>query len=142
VVHHGDRTSERYLAYHGAGLLLWDNERDYVRLERAAIVRDEQGLHYSNFDIRQEGRHEALNAQIPDQDTYVRVERRGNQLLGATSQDGIHWQYFDAVPIEWPRKIKLGVTAINTSTEVFKAGFSELEVYKKDTNGAGAPGPK
>ncbi len=132
VVHRGERTSDRYLAYHGAGLLLWQNERNYLRLERAAIVREGDVLHYSNFDVRQDGQHDAPAAEIPDQDTYVRVERKGNRILGATSQDGVHWQYFDAVTVDWPRRIKLGVAAINTSTEAFKAEFSELEIYKRE----------
>ena len=32
-----------------------------------------------------------------------------------------------------PQEIQLGVAAVNTLTEPFKAEFSELEVYKKET---------
>jgi regulation of enolase protein 1 (concanavalin A-like superfamily) len=136
VRHFGDRTSDEFRAYHGAGLLLWQDERNYIRLERAAISREEGGsLHYGNFELRKDLRRASSNAsEIPDQDTYLRLERRGGRVFGATSQDGIHWLNFDSIPVELPRRIKLGVVAINTSTERFKAAFSELEIYKRDAN--------
>jgi regulation of enolase protein 1 (concanavalin A-like superfamily) len=137
VRHGGGRTSDEYLAYHGAGLILWLDERTYVRLERAAIVREEGGpYHYGNFELRKDSQRATTggNAEIPDQDTYLRLEKRGDRILGATSPDGIHWQYFDPIPVELPRRIKLGFAAINTSTEAFKASFAELEIYKRDAD--------
>lgn len=136
VRHAGNRTSDEYLAYHGAGLLLWLDDRTYLRLERAAIVREEGGpYHYVNFELRKDGQRAASGgAEIPDEDTYLRVERRGDRVLGATSQDGIHWQYLDEIPAELPRRIKMGAVAINTSTEAFKVAFTELEIYKRDAN--------
>jgi regulation of enolase protein 1 (concanavalin A-like superfamily) len=136
VKHFAGRTSDHYRAYHGAGLLLWLDDQNYIRLERAAISREEgDGLHYGNFELRKDGRNASSKAVVlPDQDTYLRIERRGDRILGATSQDGIHWTYFDSIPVEWPRRILLGVDAINTSTERFKATFAELETYKREAN--------
>ena len=40
--HSGKSTSIEYAAYQGGGLLLWQDRRNYIRLERAVIV-DEDG---------------------------------------------------------------------------------------------------
>lgn len=134
VRHAGNRTSEQFRAYHGAGLLLWQDERTYIRLERAAIQTEEgSSVHYANFDHRQDGRLVGNKAlQLPDQDTYLRLERRGNRVAGAVSPDGTHWKYLEVLSISMPRRVQVGVAAINTSTERFKATFSELELYLKE----------
>ena len=50
------------------------------------------------------------------------------------ARTAVHWHDFDSIPVELPRRIKLGVVAINTSTERFKAAFTELEIYKREAN--------
>jgi regulation of enolase protein 1 (concanavalin A-like superfamily) len=136
VAHRGASTVSQRLGYHGAGLLLWIDERNYVRLERAAIERQGEVVHYGNFDVRQNGRLAgSKSVKLPDQDITVRLERRGGQVLGAVSHDGLHWYYFDPITISpMPRRIKLGIAAINTSTERFKATYVGREIYKKETN--------
>ena len=68
--------------------------------------------------------------EIPDKDTYLRLERRNGRVFGSVSEDGVNWTSFDSFTVEIPKEIKLGVAAISTSTEPFKAEFSGLEVYK------------
>lgn len=136
VRHTGKRTSDQFRAYHGGGLLLWQDGRTYIRLERAAIT-DEEGVvtHYANFELRKEGKRiesESTGMRIPDDDTYLRLERRGGRITGSISRDGIQWHPFDPLTVELTRKLKLGIGAINTSTEPFKAEFSELEIFKKE----------
>jgi regulation of enolase protein 1 (concanavalin A-like superfamily) len=135
VQHAGDRTSDRYAAYHGAGVLLWQDDRNYIRFERAAVAQENgQAFHYANFELRKDGERASGNhAQIPDQDTFLRLERRGGKVLAAVSQDGVRWESLEPIAVEFPGRIRLGVDAINTSTEPFKAEFSEWEVYKKET---------
>jgi regulation of enolase protein 1 (concanavalin A-like superfamily) len=140
VRHAGKRTSDQFLAYHGAGLLIWLDGQTYIRLERAAVVAEEEkSVHYVNFELRKGGQRVPAgdNAEIPDRDTYVRLERRGNRICGLVSDDGVRWLVFDPITVELPRTLQVGVAAINTSTEPFKAQFSELEVYKKESKTPG-----
>jgi regulation of enolase protein 1 (concanavalin A-like superfamily) len=124
----GDRTTKQYYPYHGAGLLLWQDQRNYVRLERAAINREDGVAHYVNFELRKYGeRFGSPSAEIPDQDFYLRVERRGGRVGGAISPDGASWHYLNPLPFTFSQRIKLGVAAINTSTERFSPVFQELE---------------
>ena len=75
---------------------------------------------------------EDSSREIPDQDTYLRLERRGGRIIGSVSDDGIRWLSFEPITVELNKEIKLGIGAINTSTEAFKAEFSELEVFRKE----------
>jgi regulation of enolase protein 1 (concanavalin A-like superfamily) len=132
IRHSGKRTSDRSLAYHGAGLLLWQDARTYVRLERAAIVREDgQVVHYTNFELRRDGEAVLSNAvEIPDQDTYLRMERRGDRVYGLVSADGFRWACFEPMAATLPWDVKLGFAAVSTSSDPLKVSFSEWEVYK------------
>src|SRR5437868_5280014 len=41
-------------AFYGAGLLLWQDEGTYIRLERAEVVIDGKNLSYGNFELRKD----------------------------------------------------------------------------------------
>jgi hypothetical protein len=73
VGHTGKRLSKEYLAYHGGGLLLWQDGRTYVRLERAAVVdQDGDVIHYANFELRKDGKRietENSGKRIPNEET-------------------------------------------------------------------------
>jgi regulation of enolase protein 1 (concanavalin A-like superfamily) len=135
VRHTGNPTSEQVLAYHGAGLLLWQDERTYIRLERASVVQEEAGaVHYANFEFRQNGKRvdvENTAIRISDQDAYLRLERRGDRVFGSVSNDGVRWMSFDPYVVNLLAELRLGVAAINASTEPYKAEFDEFEVFLK-----------
>jgi regulation of enolase protein 1 (concanavalin A-like superfamily) len=133
VRHKGERTSDRYLAYHGAGLLLMKDLSTYIRLERAYVVGEDGDVHYANFELRKDGaRADSRERMIPDRATYLRLERRDNLIHGAMSEDGDKWDEFDPIEVELPAKLKLGVAAINTSTEPFEAVLEGLKVGKPE----------
>lgn len=134
VMHAGDRTSQHYQAYHGVGLLAMADDATYLRLERAALSR---GMHYINFELRKEAKVESTNGKpAADQLVFLRLERKGKVFSGAFSLDGDAWTDFDPIEVELPAKLKLGVAAINTSTEVLTAELSGLKVEQD-----GAPKP-
>jgi hypothetical protein len=51
----GRPTMKQYAPYHGAGILLWQDERNYVRLEIAADVHRGKPRAYANFELRKGG---------------------------------------------------------------------------------------
>lgn len=133
VKHSGAGTSRAYLPYHGLGLLVWQDERNYLRFERAALGRGGGGTHYATLQLRKDGRlANPQEGEIPDQDLYLRLERRGSRILGALSPDGVRWRYLAPITVAFPQRIKVGVDAINTSSERFSPVFSELEVFRKE----------
>jgi regulation of enolase protein 1 (concanavalin A-like superfamily) len=134
VAHSGKSTSVMGLAYHGAGLVLWLDEKTYLRLERAAVVRPEgEVIHYANFELRRDSEVvSSVGIRIPDQDTYLRLERRGERIYAMVGTDGNHWTSFEPIAVTLPKDLKLGFAAINTSTDPLKAVFSDLEVFRSE----------
>jgi regulation of enolase protein 1 (concanavalin A-like superfamily) len=132
VSHRGKTTSSRFGAYHGAGLLAWQDARTYLRFERAAVIRsDGQALHYANLELRREAKVvSSVGLRIPDQDTFLRLERRGVLTYALVSTDGYRWTSLEPLDAGLTRDIQLGVVAINTSTEPLNVIFTGLEVFK------------
>lgn len=130
----GDRTSPRYLAYQGTGLLLWQDESTYVRLERAALLQEDGStVHYINFELRENGeRKDARSAEIEDKPAFLRIERRGTRILGAVSFDGLSWSAFEPFEVRLRNDLQIGVAAINTSTAKFEAELADFAVYAKE----------
>lgn len=134
ITHSGQRTSPQSLAYHGAGLLIWKDAREYIRLERAAIVRtDGKPQHYANFELHRDNDIAVSRSiPIPDHDTYLRLERRRDRVHALVSVDGYRWAGLDPIAAKLPRDVTIGFVAVNTSTDPLKVTFSELEVYRDE----------
>ena len=127
--------------FNGAGLLLWDNDADYVRFERNVWVTS-QGEHSSytplfeywqnDQDLMQDQPSSKPFFKGPS--TWLRITRQGNQLHAAVSNDGTNWIEQNPVTVQLPEKIEVGVDAINTSKKPFKVEFSELKLVSRQTN--------
>lgn len=137
ISHEGKTLSPRYLPFHGAGLLVWKDEKTYVRLERAFIVDPEgKSLHYVNFELRRDGRHAGgVGVIVPDKKTFLRISRRGNKLIAAYGSDGRQWTDLTPLDLELPPTLKVGVDAVNTSNEPLEARFHKYAVVRVRTRG-------
>ena len=69
--------------YHGAGLLLIKDKENYISLHRGCVYLDDKLRHYANFELRKDGELtiSLYEIEIPDEDTYLRLERRGRPGL-------------------------------------------------------------
>ena len=124
------------LAYNGAGLLLFGDKNNYVRLERGAILRDGEIKPYISFERRSGG--EASNhgaVGVGDEAVYVRLERRAGKTYGAVSTDGARWTWFPPFDEVKGDKLQLGVAAINSCALPFTAQFEKLALFKEATTG-------
>jgi hypothetical protein len=128
--------------YHQAGVLVTDGT-DFVRVERVAIAgRAEKGHYYTvwpigigrpGLDFR--GQASGLETVYQhglalDKAAYLRVERRGDTLRAASSEDGKKWT---EVPIaergtKWPSKLKVGVIAEATAPGEFEPVFDQFKL--------------
>jgi regulation of enolase protein 1 (concanavalin A-like superfamily) len=117
------------VAYQAAGLLLWVDNRNYVRLERGALNRDGSIRPMAAFEARVRGELAgARAADVPDQDAWLRLERRGNRLVGSVSADGRRWTDLEPLDVELPAKVRVGVTAVNAARQPLAVRFEELRV--------------
>ena len=113
--------------FNGAGIFVWRDSDNYIRLERGAMVRGGKVGSFAVFEEREGGSSGAQhNGQLTPGTTYLKLERRGSRILGFTSKDGSHWTQLKPIDTVWPSQLKVGVDAINSSNEPFKVRFEEL----------------
>jgi serine/threonine protein kinase/regulation of enolase protein 1 (concanavalin A-like superfamily) len=123
-------------AYNGAGLLLWADDRNFIRLERNVWVS--QGAHYSYTPLLEYcagGRKLSFAGAtsmpfFKGHSTYLRMARRGDELKVALSHDGSEWIEKDPITVQLPKRVKIGFEAVSSSKLPFTVQFSELSLAK------------
>ncbi len=117
------------VAYQSGGLLLWIDNRNYVRLERAALNRGGASQSMLAFEMRTNGQMSAAPmVGVGDQDFYLRLERRGNLLIAAFSVDGRQWTPIQPLPMAMPAKVRIGITAVNAAQAPLTVRFERFQV--------------
>jgi hypothetical protein len=114
-------TDKKYgrLPFQGAGILLWRDADNYVRLERTAIYENRRSLSYALFELRKDGKlTESYGWECEDSPLYLQLERRGGLVLGYFSPDGVQWKAFTPLAVTLPNKVQVGVDAVNASDQL------------------------
>jgi regulation of enolase protein 1 (concanavalin A-like superfamily) len=119
--------------YNGAGLVVWGPDGEFVRLERNVWLADELAFSYAAPLYYREGR-QASDAKSTreevyrDRSTWLRVEREGAKIITSISHDGKEWERTGELDTELPKKVHLGVHAINSSDAEFVVEFEDFQV--------------
>jgi serine/threonine protein kinase len=118
----GRATMREYAPYHSAGVLLWQDGENYLRLEIAADLHKGRVRPYVNYELR---KNRALavsrGIKIEDRSTYLRLERRGDEFVASFGPDGVHWTSLAPISAKLDDALKVGVAAINSSTKPLRA---------------------
>jgi RNA polymerase sigma factor (sigma-70 family) len=126
--------AEQRLPTQSAGLLLWQDNRNYARLERAG-VQPEAGdwRRFAGFELRKDGKaeHEGNVLPLDGDATWLRLERHGGKVQGAISTDGVRWTSFEPIALKLPQRCFIGVSAGQNTSTPFEATFSDFEVFRK-----------
>lgn len=153
----GESTQEGRTGYTGAGLVVFADADNFVRIERATLQSPGgPAMPYTNFELRVHGELERFGTTgdfrtEADKPTWLRLERKGTKLIGAMSQDGVNWNYGEPKELfaePWNQKgIVAGVAAISTSQKSFAPVYSELTLKhqgkpEEAKPEAGKPEPK
>jgi regulation of enolase protein 1 (concanavalin A-like superfamily) len=129
-----ERASGYALPYHGAGLLIWLDRDNYIRFERAAILRGQQPFYYVNLEQRRYADVTvSKGTATPGGPISLRLERSGSSITAAYKPEGQEWV---TIPIvlsvrRWGASLKAGVVAVNTSTDPLAAEFRNLRIETK-----------
>jgi regulation of enolase protein 1 (concanavalin A-like superfamily) len=120
-------SSNKINSFVAAGLVVWQDEKNFLRLLRAA--NGESGRLFIHFEGWVDGKMtgDALY-DIADEATYLRASRKGGQFSFDRSKDGKEWFPFAIAPIDMPKELKVGVAAINSTTKAFKPRFEDFVV--------------
>ncbi|MEJ7638454.1 MAG: trypsin-like peptidase domain-containing protein [Singulisphaera sp.] len=120
--------------FHGAGLLLWEDQNNFMRLERCAGTEGGGGLtlaHRVLIETCKGGKPAGHGyIDVPAMELYLRIERRKGALTCFFGPDGKKWIALKPLAIEFPEKLKVGISASNTSKKEFPARFEEFILSK------------
>ncbi|XGW00047.1 MAG: DUF1349 domain-containing protein [Leptolyngbya sp. BL-A-14] len=122
------------LPFYGAGLLLWQNENNYVRLERTALFSQGNNLSYVNFEKRQNGKWANLTEMpltVPDQAVFLKLERQDDQISAAASYDGKHWTSLPSFKLTLPTKLQVGILAGHNTASPFAPVFTNFSLQSR-----------
>jgi regulation of enolase protein 1 (concanavalin A-like superfamily) len=123
--------------FHGAGLLLWQDQDNYIRLERATIFAGGKQRHYINFEKRANGQfafdtEERTGKVITRSETIqgvsLRLEQRQGQVLGFYSADGQKWESVGKFKADWTQPTQVGFVAGHNSNQRFSPTFEQLQL--------------
>lgn len=119
--------------YNGAGLLVWGPEGKFLRLERNVWMAGATPLSYTAPLYYREGRQvgdaKASREEFyKDRSTWLRVEREGEKVVTSISHDGRTWTKTGELETKLPKKVQLGVHAINSAGGEFTVEFEEFQV--------------
>jgi regulation of enolase protein 1 (concanavalin A-like superfamily) len=130
VAPRGARTAH-WLPYHGAGLLVWLDRDNYIRLERAAIVRGNSDYHYINLELTRNAMLESSSGvATPSGVITLRLERKGSRISASYRNEDQVWMGLPK-PLgirTWGNSLKVGVAAVNTATDTFAATLEGFRV--------------
>jgi regulation of enolase protein 1 (concanavalin A-like superfamily) len=122
----GIPTGPKSVPYNGGGLLVWLDQGNYIRLERASMYRNGRVMAFLDFESREQGTRAQVHNKgglDPKQDLWLRIERRGNVISGFLSPDGKDWEGLKPIEVDWPSRLKVGVDVINSCGDPMNVRF-------------------
>jgi serine/threonine protein kinase len=129
----GKATVKEYAPYHGAGILLWQDKDNYVRLEIAADVPHGKPRPYVNFEYRKDGSLAVSRGlKIDDGSTHLLLKRQGNKIHAAFGPDGVRWTSLPPMSVKLSDHLKVGIAAINSATKPLTAELEAFEVLERE----------
>ncbi len=125
--------------FNGAGLVLYQNKDNFVRLERTAgiAVDSLQSIHKVLIEIVKDGKHlDTTNIYWPVKEGNVQlimIRRKGKARFQFRESDALVSFASPEFELDLPKKVKLGLTASNISAKPFTANFDDFAVVNDAT---------
>jgi regulation of enolase protein 1 (concanavalin A-like superfamily) len=146
----GRSKTTHYDPFHGAGLIVWQDPSNYLRLERAVGFINGRHHPYINYELREGGRLVMSHGiTTEDRALFLRIRRRGRAFSAWYSRDGRRWIALATVDANLDERIDVGVSAINSSGRALSAELGWLHIedprgsmardYADDDTGRSSP---
>jgi S1-C subfamily serine protease/regulation of enolase protein 1 (concanavalin A-like superfamily) len=115
----------------GAGVLLWQDKENYLRLERSCggAAGKLTLVHRLILEICKDGRVSDggyIYLDVPEGALYVMLVRQKGHLRCLFSNNGRKWTAFKELAVVFPEKAQVGLSAFNTSKLGYTAKFEEF----------------
>lgn len=123
----GDSVVSGRRPFIGAGIVVWNNRQNYIRLERAGMtMADFSQDNFASFEHRKNGEFVRMGSPrdglLTTVHTTFLVRRIGSRIHGWASNTPAPFRYIGAIRVDWPDELQIGVVG-NNGTE------QELEVH-------------
>jgi regulation of enolase protein 1 (concanavalin A-like superfamily) len=92
--------------YQAAGLLYWQDENNYVRLERTLV----KGI---DLLYKIQGEYNAVEISFSASTTFLKFELSNQTLQGFYSEDGYNWSIVEAVQVPPCNNGQVGIDVVN-----------------------------
>jgi regulation of enolase protein 1 (concanavalin A-like superfamily) len=123
-----------------AGLLIWRDGDNFIRLERSAVFRNGKVSSFALFEERASQHRNENTAVLTPGTAFLSMERKGNRLTASVSNDGRQWHKFKPLEITWSGPLQVGLEADNSAAEPFSVRFEEFSLEGVGVKVAQAPG--
>jgi regulation of enolase protein 1 (concanavalin A-like superfamily) len=115
-------------------LLIWQDDKTFIRLDSACADRGGSTFDFYCYLHVFKNEERLVNEHLrplKDQPTDLRLERRDAKIVASFSQDGGKtWTSFRENTLELPRKLKVGVAAVNGTKSPFTVTLADFKVGK------------
>jgi hypothetical protein len=122
-----------FAPFHGAGILAWLTDTEFLRLERAKIKVPVRGeVVYVHFEKHcADGGRQIASARIGERDfPTLCLMRHGDRFFALTRLPNRPWQILGAEKLNAPQEVDLGVAAINNTAEPFEVEFQRVRFFQ------------
>jgi S1-C subfamily serine protease/regulation of enolase protein 1 (concanavalin A-like superfamily) len=124
--------------FNGAGLVLYQDKENFVRIERTAGVSVDNlaSIHKFLFEVVKDGKHVENQAYVPLPEgdvTLILIKRKGKVRALFSPDDGRTIAPLQEFDLDLPAKVKVGLTASNISAKPFTATFEDFAVINDTT---------
>ncbi|REJ64614.1 MAG: DUF1349 domain-containing protein [Planctomycetota bacterium] len=124
--------------YNGAGLLLWDSPKQYLRLERNRFVGKQSGKRRFSYTtpLYDLNNHRTFVNATRDEffegrATWLRMARRDDKIVSQMSVDGENWTTLGTVSGRFPDLVSIGVCVVSTTRGPLEVEFDEFKIEKE-----------
>jgi regulation of enolase protein 1 (concanavalin A-like superfamily) len=125
----GRSKTTHYDPYHGAGLIVWQDPSNYLRLERAVGFIKGRRWPYINYELREGGRLSVSHGiTTTDRSLFLKLRRQGGAFSAWYSRDGRRWVELGRVDTTFAERVEVGAVAVNSSKRTLSAELERLSV--------------
>jgi regulation of enolase protein 1 (concanavalin A-like superfamily) len=125
----GPLNTTHYDPYQGAGLIVWQDPFNYLRLERAVGFIDGRHHAYVNYELRAGGLLAVSRGfTVQEGSLFLKLRRQGESFSAWYSHDRHRWIKLGRIDATFPQRVEVGVVAVNSSTQMLSAELEMLNV--------------
>jgi S1-C subfamily serine protease len=124
--------------FQGAGLLLYQDKDNFVRLERTAgvAIQTLQPIHKVLFEVVKDGKHVENQSYPPVPEgpvSLLLMRKKGKVLCGASLNLTAPAVPIKVIELDLPKKIQIGLSASNISAKAYTAQFEGFALINNET---------